>query len=133
MGDVFRFPKPTFLIKKVLSLGSNLDSICLDFFSGSASMAESVLSLNSVNGNRKFISIQLPENFDIKLARVPVSEKPKIQKIIDFLDSNSYPHTLDYIGIERIKRAVKRIKGDSKAEIDYGFKHFILNEPAIRN
>lgn len=129
MGDVFDFPKPTFLIKKVLSLGSNLDSICLDFFSGSASMAESVLSLNSVNGNRKFISIQLPENFDIKLARVPVSEKPKIQKIIDFLDSNSYPHTLDYIGIERIKRAVKRIKGDSKAEIDYGFKHFILNEP----
>jgi type III restriction enzyme/adenine-specific DNA-methyltransferase len=129
MGDVFDFPKPTFLIKKVLSLGSNLDSICLDFFSGSASMAESVLSLNSVNGNRKFISIQLPENFDIKLARVPVSEKPKIQKIIDFLDSNSYPHTLDYIGIERIKRAVKRIKGDSKAKIDYGFKHFILNEP----
>lgn len=129
MGDVFDFPKPTYLIKKVLSLGSNLDSICLDFFSGSASLAESVLSLNSIKGNRKFISVQLPANFDNRLLEVPLSDKPKIQKIIDFLDTNSYPHSLDYIGIERIKRAAKKIKEESNSDIDYGFKHFILNEP----
>ncbi len=129
MGEVFDFPKPTYLLKKVLSLGSNLNSICLDFFSGSASFAESVISLNSIKGNRKFISIQLPENFDVKLIQSPTAEKPKIQKIIDFLDSNSYPHTLDYIGIERLKRAAKKIKEETKATIDYGFKHFILNEP----
>lgn len=129
MGEVFDFPKPTYLIKKILSLGSDLDSICLDFFSGSASLAESVLSLNSLKGNRKFIAVQLPLNFDSRLLEVPVSDKPKIQKTIDFLDANSYPHTLDYIGIERIKRASKKIKEETKAEINYGFKHFILNEP----
>ena len=129
MGEVFDFPKPTFLLKKILSLGSNLDSICLDFFSGSASFAESVLSLNSVKGNRKFISVQLPENLDDKLKQTPTSDKPKVQKIIDFLDANSNPHTLDYIGIERIIRASKKIKVETKAEIDFGFKHFILNEP----
>lgn len=129
MGDVFDFPKPTYLIKKVLSLGSNLDSICLDFFSGSGSLAESVLSLNSIKGARKFISVQLPANFDNRLLEVPLTDKPKIQKIIDFLDTNSYPHSLDYIGIERIKRAAKKIKEETKAEIDYGFKHYILNEP----
>lgn len=130
MGDIFDFPKPTFLLKKVLSLGSNLDSICLDFFSGSGSFAESVLSLNSSIGHRKYISIQLPENLDKKLAIAPSSEKPKIQKVIDFLDSNNYPHSLDYIGIERIKRAAAKIKSEHpEKKLDLGFKHYILEEP----
>jgi hypothetical protein len=30
MGDVFIFPKPTFLLK-ILNIGSDWDSICLDF------------------------------------------------------------------------------------------------------
>jgi adenine specific DNA methylase Mod len=130
MGDVFDFPKPTFLIKKVLEIGSDLDSICLDFFSGSGTLAESVLSLNSIAGNRKFISIQMPENIDIKLANSSVNDKPKVQKVIEFLDTNSYPHTLDYIGIERIKRAASKIKSETNAVIDYGFKHYTLVEPS---
>jgi adenine-specific DNA-methyltransferase len=123
MGDVFDFPKPTFLLKKILSIGAEMDSICLDFFSGSASFAESVLSLNAINGSRKFISIQLPENIDVKLSSVVASEKPKIEKVIEFLDNLSYPHTLDYVGIERIKRATKRIKSEyPDKEFDSGFK-----------
>ena len=110
MGDVFDFPKPTYLLKKVLTLGSNLDSICLDFFSGSGSFADAVLSLNSLSGSRKFIAIQLPESLDKRLTAAPASDKAKIQKVLDFLDTNGYPHTLDCIGIERIKRAIARIK-----------------------
>lgn len=130
MGDVFDFPKPTYLLKKVLSLGSNLDSVCLDFFSGSGSFAEAVLSLNSSYGSRKFISVQLPENLDNKLAITSASDKAKIQKVIDFLDANNYPHSLDYIGIERIKRAAAKIKEENPdKELDLGFKHYILQEP----
>jgi adenine-specific DNA-methyltransferase len=130
MGDVFDFPKPTYLLKKVLSLGSDLDSVCLDFFSGSGSFAEAVLSLNSSYGSRKFISIQLPENLDHKLTSAPASDKPKIQKVIEFLDTNNYPHSLDYIGFERIKRAVAKIKEEyPDKELDLGFKHYILQEP----
>lgn len=129
MGEVFDFPKPTYLIKKILNLGSDLDSTCLDFFSGSASFAESVISLNSIKGNRKFISIQLPLDLDEKLKITSTSDKPKVQKVINFLDENNYPHSLDYIGFERIVRASKKIKEETNAEIDYGFKHYILNEP----
>jgi adenine-specific DNA-methyltransferase len=130
MGDVFDFPKPTYLLKKILSLGSSIDSLCLDFFSGSGSFAEAVLRLNSLYGKRRCISIQLPENLDNKLDSAPASDKAKIQKSIDFLNANNYPHTLDYIGIERIKRAVAKIKEELPGkELDLGFKHFILSEP----
>jgi type III restriction enzyme/adenine-specific DNA-methyltransferase len=130
MGDVFDFPKPTYLLKKVLSLGSDLDSVCLDFFSGSGSFAEAVLNLNSSYGSRNFISVQLPENLDNKLALTSASDKAKIQKVIDFLDTKNYPHSLDYIGIERIKRAAAKIKEENPdKELDLGFKHFILQEP----
>ncbi len=130
MGDVFDFPKPTFLVKKVLELGSDIDSFCLDFFSGSGSLAESVLRLNSNLGNRKFISIQLPENLDNKLKNSSASDRAKVQKVIDFMDINSYPHTLDNIGFERIKRAAAKIKAETGADIDYGFKHYTLVEPS---
>lgn len=129
MGEIFDFPKPTYLIKKALSLGSNLDSICLDFFSGSATLAESVLRLNSIKGNRKFITIQLPENLDEKIMNISPLDKAKVQKVINFLEDNKYSHTLDNIGIERIKRAAKKIKNETKADIDYGFKHYTLVEP----
>lgn len=130
MGDVFDFPKPTYLLKKVLSLGSDLNSICLDFFSGSGSFSEAVLSLNAAYGNRKFIAIQLPENLNDKLAAAPTSDKPKIQKAIDFLSANNYPPTLDYIGFERIKRASAKISQEHPNKtMDLGFKHYILDEP----
>jgi adenine-specific DNA-methyltransferase len=130
MGDIFDFPKPTYLVKKVLELGAEMDSICLDFFSGSATLAESVLRLNSNLGNRKFISIQLPENLDDKFKYSSASEKSKVQRVIDFMDTNSYPHTLDYVGFERIKRAAAKIKAETNADIDYGFKHYTLVEPS---
>lgn len=130
MGDVFDFPKPTYLLKKILELGSNLESVCLDFFSGSGSFAESVLNLNIINGKRKFIAIQLPENLDDKLLHAPSNDKAKFKKVIDFLDVHSYPHTLDYIGIERIKRAAIKINDQYPDQVmDLGFKHYTLVEP----
>jgi type III restriction enzyme/adenine-specific DNA-methyltransferase len=72
----------------------------------------------------------LPENLDNKLALTSASDKAKIQKVIDFLDTKNYPHSLDYIGIERIKRAAAKIKEENPdKELDLGFKHFILQEP----
>ena len=130
MGEVFDFPKPTYLIKKLLTLGSDNDSICVDFFSGSGTTAESVMRLNVLNGCRKYIVVQLPEDLDKKLQTASKSDKPKVQKVIDFLEDNGYPHTLDFIGIERIKRAAKKIKADNPLFAgDLGFKHYTLEEP----
>ncbi len=130
MAEMFDFPKPTYLIKKLLQLGSDENSICMDFFSGSGSTADAVLNLNVIDGCRKFIAVQLPLDLDKKLELTPKNEKAKVQKIIDFLESNKYPHTLDCIGMERIKRAARKIKADNPLFAgDLGFKHFTLEEP----
>ncbi len=133
MGDAFDFPKPRHLVEKVLTLGSDNNDLCVDFFSGSATTAEAVMNLNATlmdKGKRNYIAIQLPENLDNKLDMAPVSDKPKIQKAIDFLDSVNRPHTLDQVGMERIVRAAKNIKEEyPDTEADLGFKHFTLVEP----
>lgn len=119
---LFTYPKPSSFIKRLIAVATEENSIIVDFFSGSASTAHAVMKLNSDdNGNRKFIAVQLPEVLDLKSTT---------QKIAyDFLKSSNLPTTLDFIGFERIKRAAKKIKEETNAEIDYGFKHFILNEP----
>ena len=130
MAETFDFPKPTYLVKKLLTLGSDIDSICMDFFSGSGTTAESVMRLNALSGNRRFIAIQLPENLDKKLDSVVKNEKTKVQKVLDFLNENDCPHTLDYIGMERIKRAAQKIKDENPLYTgDLGFKHYTLEEP----
>lgn len=121
-STVFDFSKPVSLISYLLNFIVEDDDLIVDFFSGSASTAHSIIELNSKdNGTRKFISVQLPEELDLKNG----SQK----NAFEFLKLNNLPTTLDYIGFERIKRASKKIKGETNAEIDYGFKHFILNEP----
>ena len=129
MGEVFDFPKPSYLIRKVLSIGSDLDAICVDFFSGSGTTSEAIMQLNSIKGFRKYIAVQLNLDMDKKLAETPKTDKPKVQKVIDFLDENKYPHTLDYIGFERIKRAAAKIKAENPLFVgDLGFKHYTLRD-----
>jgi len=60
--DVFSYPKPSALIRRLSEIGSQDDSIILDFFSGSATTAHAVMKLNAEDGgNRSFICVQLPE------------------------------------------------------------------------
>ena len=59
---VFESPKPVGLLKLLLQMGTDQDSLVLDFFAGSASTAHAVLELNAEDGgNRRFIQVQLPE------------------------------------------------------------------------
>ena len=66
--DVFNYPKPTKLLKKLTDLAltfgydATSDYIVLDFFSGSATTAHAVMQLNAEDGGkRKYICVQLPE------------------------------------------------------------------------
>lgn len=65
-GDnVMSFPKSTYLMSRLIELGSNSNSMILDFFSGSATTADAVMQANSIdNGKRQFIMVQLPELCD---------------------------------------------------------------------
>ncbi len=102
----FTTPKPVELIKMMLKIIDSQDSIILDFFSGSATTADAIMQLNAENGgNRKFIMVQLPES---------TGEKSEAYKA-------GYKNICE-IGKERIRRAGKKIKEETGADIDYGFR-----------
>jgi len=59
LADEFSFPKPSYLIEKILRLGSDKDSIVLDFCAGSGTTAQVVLDLNKQDdGRRNFILVE---------------------------------------------------------------------------
>lgn len=111
-ANIFPFPKPTKFIQKLLQVGAGKDDVILDFFAGSGSTAHAVMALNADDGGaRQAISIQLPEECD-------ADSEPKKMNL----------NTIADIGRERIRRAGKKIKEDTGAKIDYGFKAFTLDE-----
>lgn len=79
-GDnkVFDFPKPTSLIKKLLAFNSKKNSIILDFFAGSGTTAQAVMSLNEDTKDKmQFILVTDNENEIMKKVCYP-----RITKVI---------------------------------------------------
>lgn len=106
---VFDFPKPIGFIEKVLQIGSDEDSIVMDFFSGSATTAHAVMRLNSTTGShRKFIMVQYPE------------------ECADGTEAKKYGFkTICELGKERIRRAGKAIAEENtlfSQSLDIGFR-----------
>lgn len=64
-SDLFATPKPVQVIRKVLDLATDSDSIVLDSFAGSGTTAQAVLEANkSDNGNRRFIIVECEDYAD---------------------------------------------------------------------
>jgi adenine-specific DNA-methyltransferase len=63
--SVFITPKPTRLIRRILEIASDEDSIILDSFAGSGSTGHAVLALNAEDGgNRRFILVEQEDYAD---------------------------------------------------------------------
>ena len=63
--NAFSYPKPSSLIKEIISLCTQKGDIILDSFAGSGTTAHAVLSLNKEDaGNRKFILIECEDYAD---------------------------------------------------------------------
>lgn len=64
LGDKsFDYPKPVELIRRIVEMGTDKNSIVLDFFAGSGTTGQAVMSLNKLDGgNRKFILCTNNEN-----------------------------------------------------------------------
>jgi adenine-specific DNA-methyltransferase len=106
--SLVEYPKPIGLLKHITTAVMSVHDTMLDFFSGSATTAHAVMQLNAEDGgNRKYIMVQLPE---------PCPE-----------DSEAYKagfKNISEIGKERIRRAAQKIKEETGADIDYGFRVF---------
>ncbi|WP_024858128.1 site-specific DNA-methyltransferase [Ruminococcus albus] len=116
-GKIFDYPKPAEMIYRLLEMGTDSNSIVMDFFSGSATTAHAVMQLNAEGGgDRKYILVQLPEVCDEN------SEAAKA----------GYKNICE-IGKERIRRAAKKIHEDNPdAQFDDGFKVFEVGKTTIR-
>lgn len=109
---VMDFPKPVGLLEELIQQAAT-DKTCivLDFFSGSATTAHAVMSLNlSDGGLRRFVMVQLPALCDERSAAINAGYK-----------------TIADIGKERIRRAGKKIKQDNPGKpgidkLDVGFR-----------
>ena len=129
--NCFSNPKDSEVIAKLLkAIGVKSGDIVVDFFSGSATTAESVLSMNDQDKNIQFILVQLEEDLDASLSRATGRAKTVVKNAIEICDNLQVPHTIDQIGMERIKRAAKKIKEQNPLFAgDLGFKHYTLEEP----
>ena len=127
--NIMSFPKSPNLMKRLVELGAERDSVILDFFSGSSTLADAIMQFNSEDGgNRKFIMVQLPELCD---------EKSEAYKA-------GYKNICE-IGEERIRRAGEQIKAEWEKEhpsdglfgshekfaTDIGFKVFKLDSTNV--
>lgn len=93
------------------------NGIILDFFSGSGTSAHAVMQLNAEdNGHRKYILMQLPAE---------TGETSEAYKM-------GYKTICD-IGEERIRRAGKKIKEETGADIDYGFRCFRVDSSNMKD
>ncbi len=117
-AGAFDGPKPIRLMKRLLTLANLKDnSIVLDFFSGSASTAHAVMENNAENNKRcRYVMVQIPQECD---------EKGEAYQA-------GYRNICE-IGKERIRRAAKKVKEETNAEIDYGFRVLKLDDTNMRD
>lgn len=116
MSIGFDTVKPVKLIKELIFHCCS-DGIILDFFSGTATTASAVMQLNAEDGgNRKFIMVQLPESTDKNTSIYKAGYK-----------------TICDIGEERIRRAGQKIKEETGADIDYGFRCFTVDSSNMKD
>lgn len=115
-GDWMSFPKSRELLNNICTLGSDSNGLILDFFSGSATTAHSVMELNSIDGgHRRFIMVQLPESIDIA--------------------GSPYKNICE-LGKDRIRRAGEKIKEEASLTVqglDIGFRVLKLDSTNMKD
>lgn len=117
---VFSYPKPVDLILYILKKIVPDNSLILDFFSGSATIAHAVMKQNACDaGHRKYILVQLPEICE------EGSEAARA----------GYKNICE-IGKERIRRAGAKIKEENPLvtqQLDVGFRVLKCDTSNMRN
>ena len=129
-NGVFDFPKPSKLIEILVEQISDENAIILDFFAGSGSTAQAVISANlKQKAHRKYIMVQLPEHCDTKssaynLGYKTISEigRSRISKFTDNAKNNN-PNSTE---------AFAEAMSLSTSKCDFGFKVFKLASSNIQ-
>ena len=115
--NIFTNPKPVGLIKKILHIATDEDSLVLDFFSGSATTGHAVMKLNAEDGgSRVHIQVQLPE---------PVDEKSEAHKAGYRNIAEISRKRLDLAG-EKIRADLASRLNTRQEPLDIGYRAYSL-------
>ncbi|AFL76147.1 adenine specific DNA methylase Mod [Thiocystis violascens DSM 198] len=115
-GKLFNNPKDHEVLARLIRycMGDDDSGLVMDFFAGSASTVEAVLTLNAKEGgNRRVLAVQLPEPCDEKSAAFKAGYS-----------------TIAALSRERIRRVIERLNAEADLlnpiASDLGFKSFRL-------
>ena len=99
---VFSNPKPLLLLERLISFTTGENDICLDLFAGSSTLAHALMELSRrEGGNRRFISIQFPEEI--------TADNKDSKEAYNFCLSMGLKPVISEISKERIRRAGRQI------------------------
>ena len=109
---MFDTPKPLSLLGRICEIATTSTSqdVVLDFFAGAGTLGHAVMESNRRdNGNRRFITVQLPEP----------------------IEGAAYP-TISAVAVERLRRAGKSLRQSTEVpNLDLGFRIFKLDSGNI--
>ena len=92
-----------------------------------------MLELNAEDGGkRQFILVQIPQLLDISNCQSG-KEKKITQASIKYLEKNNLPTNISEISKERIRLASVKIKEETKADIDYGFRVYKIDSSNMKD
>lgn len=124
-ADLFRNPKPSRLIKQILTIATNPGDIILDFFAGSGTTGHAVFEMimNEPSG-RQFILVQIPE----------ITEENGAARKAGFNTISEITITRNRKVIENIRKSFegKFITPEDQQQLDQlGFKVFTLSKSSF--
>jgi adenine-specific DNA-methyltransferase len=127
-AKVFNNPKDFIELARLFEYftSDDRDAVFLDFFAGSGSSADAVMSLNQADGGaRRFIICQLPECLD--------SSKKEQKASAAYCEKLGKPLNIAELTKERLRRSGAKIKSDSPLfHGDLGFRVFKLDTTSVR-
>ena len=122
---VFPQPKPTKLIRHLLDLCDDTESVVLDFFAGSGTTAHAVWAENvNDKGRRRFILVQMPEPI--------LRQGTQNVAALEYCRALSRPPSISEITKERLRRTGGVLQESSPADADLGFRVYKLDTSSFR-
>ena len=134
VAKIFSHPKPTKLLKNIVSIVVQDGDIILDFFSGSGTSADAIMQVSVEKAVRlKYIMVQLPENLEESMKKADNNAKAALEVAVEFLNAQQLPLLLTEIGKERIRRAGEKIISENAGKegienLDIGFRVLKLDD-----
>ena len=127
----FDFPKPVRLLKRLIQICTNKDSLVLDFFSGSATTAEAVMRKNAEDGdNRRFVLVQLPQKVsgewgnlcnvgEERIRRAGAKIRAEVEEANLQLELGVEPKTVPDLGFRVLRVGDSCLQDEYAAPVDY--------------